>query len=169
MALKRINKVSFGLGRIICGGGWDSRQALRPCLNLADLYYHSQELLDLGRDPPSSCSAGPVQGGGERANDLFHWQATIMGPVRCYLRKMIIHSFSDVQFRVTHLTPAESSSFPYCSLPTIRSNLRRLALRQRSIIRISTPTAPSVSTSYETNGLLRLQFRKVRSFRMMTE
>lgn len=85
-----------------------------PCLSLSLPRPHSQqELADLQKDPPTSCSAGPA------GDDLFHWQVRVAGGRGACARGQV---FSTLLPALTRETSARRAPLSLPPSPLSRSS-----------------------------------------------
>ncbi|XP_035982837.1 ubiquitin-conjugating enzyme E2 2 isoform X2 [Fundulus heteroclitus] len=102
----------------------------------------SKELTDLSRDPPAQCSAGPV------GEDMFHWQATIMGPPDSPYQGgvffLTIHFPTDYPFKPPKVSgPAPPVRLPARSGPVVLIRLLCFCLQVAFTTRIYHPNINS--------------------------
>ncbi|KAK9751417.1 Ubiquitin-conjugating enzyme [Popillia japonica] len=127
----------------------------------------NKELQDLGRDPPAQCSAGPV------GDDLFHWQATIMGPPDSPYQGgvffLTIHFPTDYPFkppkvafttRIYHPNINSNGSICLDILRSQWSPALTISKGKVKIILILTVMVVFVLIYYVPNGHQHLQFQK---------
>ncbi|CAF0874982.1 unnamed protein product [Didymodactylos carnosus] len=124
----------------------------------------SKELQDLKVDPPTNCSAGPVK------DDMFHWQATIMGPGESPFQGGVfflsIHFPTDYPFKPPKITfttkiyhPNINSNGAIC-LDILRSNWSPALTISKVLLSICSllndpnpddPLVPDIARTYKTD------------------
>jgi ubiquitin-conjugating enzyme E2 D/E len=124
----------------------------------------NKELIELRDDPPSSCSAGPLN------DNLFEWQATLLGPEDCpyqggifYLHIHLPQNYPfsppKIKFQTRIFHPNINSTGAIC-LDTLSTNWSPALTLSKVLLSISSlltdpnpsdPLVPSIATMYKDN------------------
>jgi ubiquitin-conjugating enzyme E2 D/E len=127
-----------------------------------------RELADLRKDPPSNCTAGPIN-----EHDLFKWEGMIFGPTETPYQggvfKVLIHFGADYPFKPPHIQfttkiyhPNINGAGAIC-LDILKSQWSPALTISKVLLSISSllceanpddPLVPDIAHQYRTNRVL---------------
>lgn len=124
----------------------------------------NKELDEINRDPPTNCSAGPI------GNDLFHWNAVLMGPPDSPFEQGVfrlnIHFPTDYPFKPPKVTFATKIYHPNINsngvicLDILKNQWSPALTISKVLLSISSlmddpnpddPLVPDIAQQYKTN------------------